>query len=153
MKMVCIGHEISRTVLDASRRYHNFRRPFSSIQNMEIIFIKMYHNYPNYRSRTCTDINECALHRGKGDCDHMCTNSAGSFKCSCHAGYVLSIDGLTCQDIDECAVNNGGCNYKCINTAGNYSCACNDGFMNKGRNGSDYICEDIGKDLYIETLS
>ena len=26
----------------------------------------------------------------------MCTNTQGSFECSCNSGYTLSVDGTTC---------------------------------------------------------
>ena len=40
------------------------------------------------------DINECdpsiAL------CEHLCTNSNGSFTCDCRPGYSITIDQLSC---------------------------------------------------------
>ena len=36
------------------------------------------------------DIDECAQNGGLGPCDHMCTNTPGSFYCSCEAGYTIS---------------------------------------------------------------
>lgn len=33
-----------------------------------------------------TDIDECSFER---TCDHICTNSPGSFQCLCHRGYTL----------------------------------------------------------------
>ena len=97
------------------------------------------------RSRNCEDIDECAKNNGKGDCEHACANTAGSFRCSCPAGFSLGVDGLTCNDIDECQADNGECSQKCVNQPGNYSCACFDGFVNTGQNGTDVICIDIGK--------
>ncbi|KAL0625488.1 Signal peptide, CUB and EGF-like domain-containing protein 1 [Plecturocebus cupreus] len=32
------------------------------------------------------DIDECSFER---TCDHVCTNSPGSFQCLCHRGYIL----------------------------------------------------------------
>ena len=34
------------------------------------------------------DINEC--NTDKGGCEQVCTNTVGSFMCSCHIGYTLS---------------------------------------------------------------
>ena len=48
---------------------------------------------------TCADINECAT--GNGGCEQSCSNSVGSYACSCSAGYVLGADGRSC-------VNTGG---------------------------------------------
>ena len=40
--------------------------------------------------------DECA----KPDtCDQICTNTAGSYGCSCNAGYVLSSDKKTCSGL------------------------------------------------------
>lgn len=41
-----------------------------------------------------TDINECLSNRG--GCEQNCTNSMGSFQCSCNQGYSLSGDGFSC---------------------------------------------------------
>ena len=37
------------------------------------------------------DINECATNGGLGPCAQICTNTPGSFSCSCKAGYILSV--------------------------------------------------------------
>ena len=39
-------------------------------------------------STKCIDVNEC-LQR-PGPCEHECTNSWGSYTCSCPTGYVLN---------------------------------------------------------------
>ena len=39
-----------------------------------------------------SDIDECQ----NSPCDHNCTNSVGSFMCSCPANYIIASDGLTC---------------------------------------------------------
>lgn len=38
-------------------------------------------------NRTCIDLDECAEW---GHCDQLCTNTEGSYTCSCAAGYTLS---------------------------------------------------------------
>ena len=43
---------------------------------------------------SCVDVDECNL--DNGECDHTCTNTDGSFFCSCDAGYLLTEDGRIC---------------------------------------------------------
>ena len=40
-----------------------------------------------------SDTNECLT--SNGGCDQMCTNTIGSYECSCNVGYEL-YDGNTC---------------------------------------------------------
>ena len=40
------------------------------------------------------DVDECAS--GRGGCEHHCTNLAGSFQCSCEAGFRLDEDRRGC---------------------------------------------------------
>ncbi|KAL0962765.1 hypothetical protein UPYG_G00345060 [Umbra pygmaea] len=74
-------------------------------------------------NRDCEDVNECE----KTPCSQECANVYGSYQCYCRRGYQLSdIDGLTCEDIDECALPTGGhvCSYLCSNTPGSFLCTC-----------------------------
>ena len=41
------------------------------------------------------DINECAI--DNGDCSQDCTNTLGSYFCSCSVGYSLDIDAHNCS--------------------------------------------------------
>ncbi|EDV50450.2 uncharacterized protein Dere_GG14439, isoform C [Drosophila erecta] len=69
----------------------------------------------------CVDIDECQ--QKNGGCSHRCSNSEGSFKCSCPPGYKLDSDQKTCQDIDECAQDKTSCvTGKCINEIGGFRC-------------------------------
>uniref|UniRef100_A0AAY5F2S8 Fibulin-1 n=1 Tax=Electrophorus electricus TaxID=8005 RepID=A0AAY5F2S8_ELEEL len=73
--------------------------------------------------RNCDDINECE----SGPCSQECANVYGSYQCYCRRGYQLSdVDGITCEDIDECALPTGGhiCSYRCHNTPGSFQCMC-----------------------------
>uniref|UniRef100_A0A0K2T8A8 EGF-like domain-containing protein n=1 Tax=Lepeophtheirus salmonis TaxID=72036 RepID=A0A0K2T8A8_LEPSM len=45
----------------------------------------------------CVDHDEC---RNEGTCDQVCTNTIGSFKCSCTEGYVLNKDDRSCTAIN-----------------------------------------------------
>ncbi|KAL1420962.1 hypothetical protein MTO96_004329 [Rhipicephalus appendiculatus] len=77
---------------------------------------------------SCEDIDECAINRG--NCKSHCTNTPGSYFCSCHPGYELSPDGITCVDVDECARGLDSCSGgRCRNTQGGYSCTCTDGLL------------------------
>lgn len=75
----------------------------------------------------CTDINEC-LNRRVCPEHSVCTNSEGSYSCSCRAGFVSN--NSTCKDVDECLQDPSPCgpNSVCTNTPGSYSCGCTAGF-------------------------
>lgn len=40
-------------------------------------------------------INSCL--KNNGGCQHMCRHGTGGAVCTCHPGYQLKADGLTCQ--------------------------------------------------------
>ena len=44
-------------------------------------------------SVVCTDIDECQT----SPCEYNCTNTIGSFECSCPAGFEVASDGLACD--------------------------------------------------------
>ena len=65
-------------------------------------------------------------------CEHLCreTEDGESAECLCRDGYVLSEDGKTCDDVDECLDgSNGGCGMHCWNVPGSYQCLCAKGFV------------------------
>ena len=41
------------------------------------------------------DINECTA--DTDNCQQMCSNTQGSFSCSCRSGYTLDSNGRTCS--------------------------------------------------------
>ena len=47
----------------------------------------------NYIVLLSKDIDECAT--GNGGCDQTCTNTPGSYQCSCNLGFTQS--GHSCQ--------------------------------------------------------
>ena len=99
----------------------------------------------------CTDIDEC---NNNFPCDHICTNTIGSFECNCESGYSIEENlciGESLQlvrlllhfycfqfvmtlenyciflDIDECILS--PCEHTCTNTVGSFVCSCNDGYV------------------------
>jgi hypothetical protein len=54
-------------------------------------------------------------------CDPNATcTTTGAAACECKRGYAG--DGMTCRDVDECTMNNGGCPAACMNTPGSAVC-------------------------------
>ncbi|KAJ8262360.1 hypothetical protein GJAV_G00165540 [Gymnothorax javanicus] len=90
--------------------------------------------------RNCNDLNEC----DSNPCSQECANVYGSYQCYCRRGYQLSdIDGITCEDIDECALPTGGhiCAYRCDNTPGSFLCTCPSSGYTLAPNGRS--CQDV----------
>ncbi|XP_078700993.1 uncharacterized protein LOC144927453 [Branchiostoma floridae x Branchiostoma belcheri] len=88
----------------------------------------------------CHDVDECLYNMHMCGPHATCTNTIGSYTCSCEAGFQLQSDGVTCLDINECASDNGQCTDLCVNQEGSYRCACRTGSKLKP-NGKE--CEDI----------
>ena len=62
-------------------------------------------------------------------CIANCTDSVGSFKCSCNQGFKLYTDQKTCIDVNECSLfNSNDCQQKCFNTIGSFLCRCDKGY-------------------------
>ena len=108
------------------------------------------------------DVDECA--KGLHNCSDnaTCTNTPGSYDCTCLIGY--SGNGFQCEgeigmlwvfmnpsvimyvytvDIDECEDGNmGGCTQFCTNTDGSFICGCETGY-NLGGDGLNCLGERI----------
>ena len=122
-------------------------------------------SYYNYKTPCCSsDINECNF--TNGGCEHSCTNTLGSFNCSCDRGYQLDEkDGLNCtgkrifdlatmealsiflfcSDVNECEIDvlhNCHGDAQCTNTEGSYICSCSPGYTGDGKH-----C--TGRDLWV----
>ena len=86
------------------------------------------------------------------DCQQFCIKVNKSFQCSCNHGYVLTLDGKSCQgtrnsispliilfismytDVDECALGYHNCddNAFCNNNNGSFTCTCSEGYYGNG---------------------
>ncbi|XP_073250004.1 uncharacterized protein [Porites lutea] len=70
---------------------------------------------------SCLDECKTGLHNCHDDA--YCTNTKGSFTCTCKQGY--SGDGVNCTDINECETGEHLCNTdisECKNNKGSYKC-------------------------------
>ena len=88
------------------------------------------------------DINECSTNNG--GCNQTCTNTNGSYECSCNVGFNLADNNHDCDgtlyynvmyyhcivisDINECNTGEHLCEQVCVNNIGSYSCDCFIGF-------------------------
>lgn len=87
------------------------------------------------------DIDECNY--ANGGCEQLCTNTNGSFFCSCKTGFTLTRD-VFCSgvvyndywaiinifvDINECSQGSSNCLQGCHNTIGSYQCTCHTGYL------------------------
>ncbi|XP_073679587.1 nephronectin [Garra rufa] len=74
--------------------------------------------HPGFTGKTCNqDVNECAFR----PCKFRCMNTAGSYKCYCLNGYMMTADGA-CRNARTCAMAN--CQYGCAVMKGEVRCQC-----------------------------
>eukprot|EP00057_Strongylocentrotus_purpuratus_P026506 XP_011680980.1 PREDICTED: low-density lipoprotein receptor-related protein 1 isoform X3 [Strongylocentrotus purpuratus] len=88
----------------------------------------------------CTKNPSC--HSGDIQCAHRCSLVGGVHYCTCHAGYELLPDGVSCGDVNECR-QFGICSQTCENLNGSYDCSCVAGYKPLRINGKIY-CEALG---------
>ena len=50
-----------------------------------------------------SDVNECQTNNG--GCNQTCSNTYGSFECSCGTGYSLAMDGEDCNGSIRISIN------------------------------------------------
>lgn len=62
--------------------------------------------------------------RGGGPCKQQCHDTGDEVVCSCFVGYQLQLDGVSCEDINECITGSHNCRLgeSCINTVGSFRC-------------------------------
>ena len=88
--------------------------------------------------QACVDIDECTDPVASCGNNAVCTNTHGSFECTCDDGF----DGSPCIDIDECAESPCSPDAACINTEGSFECECNTGYAGDG-----FVCGDYNECL------
>ncbi|XP_055870134.1 low-density lipoprotein receptor-related protein 1-like isoform X4 [Biomphalaria glabrata] len=89
---VCSQNCIDKKIGYECRCYPGFQ-----FQDLPENLTTQANNSQRMQNRKCVDIDECStLH----PCSHFCTNSVGSYKCSCAENYKLMSDGI-------CAVADG----------------------------------------------
>uniref|UniRef100_A0A7N4NQ99 Latent transforming growth factor beta binding protein 4 n=1 Tax=Sarcophilus harrisii TaxID=9305 RepID=A0A7N4NQ99_SARHA len=86
----------------------------------------------------CADVDECSSGAPCGPHGH-CTNTDGSFHCSCEPGYRLPPGGRPgpCADVNEC-LEGDFCfpHGECLNTDGSFACTCAPGYQTGPRGSS-----------------
>uniref|UniRef100_A0AAQ5ZQ50 Growth arrest-specific 6 n=1 Tax=Amphiprion ocellaris TaxID=80972 RepID=A0AAQ5ZQ50_AMPOC len=85
------------------------------------------HCFTGWTGARCEkDVDECS--KRNGGCDHECNNTMGSYRCSCHQGYML-VGRHMCNDVDECE-DPGVCGTaRCENKEASYDCLCDVGYV------------------------
>ncbi|XP_077183479.1 adhesion G protein-coupled receptor E5 isoform X2 [Paroedura picta] len=107
--------------------------------------------YEGAEKTCCCDIDECQKRQLCGK-HAKCSNTFGSYHCSCIEGFKSSsgqevfknASETTCDDLNEClGPNKCGSHSVCDNTPGSYTCRCRAGFQEDFRNASLVTCTDI----------
>uniref|UniRef100_A0A3B3C7D9 Matrilin 2 n=1 Tax=Oryzias melastigma TaxID=30732 RepID=A0A3B3C7D9_ORYME len=61
-------------------------------------------------------------------CQHICMNVPGSYRCKCRKSFSINPDGKTCKAEDRCAEVDHGCEHICANLPDGYECRCRPGY-------------------------
>ena len=90
-------------------------------------------------SSACIDAEECQLSVHTCDKNALCTNTLGSFHCTCNTGYTG--DGYKCvPEVTGCNGNECHVNGYCDKAGEVPACRCNSGFSGDG-----VSCEDVNE--------
>ena len=98
-------------------------------------------------------VNECAA---STPCEQKCVEQPAGFRCECRTGFRLMRDRVSCEDVDECSVENTPsrpCSQLCHNTVGSFKCTCQSGYTLLGdqrtcRADSSLLCI-FDKNLFV----
>ena len=76
-----------------------------------------------------------------------CTNTIGSFTCTCAEGYTSDISvssQFACTDVNECETGKAKCDLgqTCVNLQGGFTCGCENGFK---WDSTSNICVDVNE--------
>ena len=97
---------------------------------------------------SCVDIDECTQAGSCGATD-VCTNTAGSWQCSCGTGFTGTPSNgapATCTDVDECAATpDCGPLAMCANIPGSYECRCRAGTFGATVTGGPTSCSTVDR--------
>ena len=104
----------------------------------------------------CTELNECSSKNGHFEglayCGRntVCTNTVGSFTCTCNTGYEDFAEHSGCIDTNECSAGTANCgaNSNCWNFPGTFVCTCKVGFTGDPVAGCTDIDECINSDWH-----
>ena len=77
-----------------SKQDKNFCKSNQKKKEQKIQSIKAFFSFELFLIVFLSDVDECS--EMTSGCQQKCTNSVGSFSCSCYSGYSLMEDGLTC---------------------------------------------------------
>jgi hypothetical protein len=79
----------------------------------------------------CQDINECLQQPSACNFSQDCTNTIGSYDCTCKTGFIATGQNNTCANINECVATPGICgqNASCVDTIGSFKCTCNFNYL------------------------
>uniref|UniRef100_A0A3P9JV65 Matrilin 2 n=1 Tax=Oryzias latipes TaxID=8090 RepID=A0A3P9JV65_ORYLA len=77
-----------------------------------------------FQSKLCGGSKLCEV--VDHQCQHICINVPGSYRCKCRKGFSINPDGKTCQD--TCAEVDHGCEHICANLPDGHECRCRPGY-------------------------